>query len=67
MREDYLRGLNAREEGAWKAFYDEYYSALCAYACKFVGNAEDAEDVVQETCVRVWESNRVFATMKECA
>ena len=46
MREDYLRGLNAREEGAWKAFYDEYYSALCAYACKFVGNAEDAEDVV---------------------
>ena len=65
MGEDYLSGLNAREEGAWKAFYDEYYSALCAYAAKFVGAAEDAEDVVQDTCVRIWESGKVFATKRE--
>ena len=67
MGENYLQGLNAREEGAWKAFYDEFYSALCAYAGKFVGTAEDAEDVVQETCVKIWESNRVFASMRELA
>lgn len=67
MREDYLRGLNAREEGAWKAFYDEFYSALCGYACKFVRVPEEAEDVVQETCVKIWESSQVFATMQEFA
>ncbi len=65
MHEGYLQELNRREDKAWEAFYADYYVALCAYANKFLHIPSDAEDVVQETCVKIWESDNKFATMKE--
>ena len=61
MCEDYLQGLNQRKDSAWKAFYTDYYSALCAYACKFLKISTIAEDVVQETCVKIWEGKNEFS------
>ena len=68
MQEDYVQGLNERREEAWRAFYEDFYSSLCAYARRYVGSAEEAEDVedvVQETCVKVWESKRRFTNREE--
>lgn len=65
MGGDYLQELNQRKDQAWEAFYADYYVALCAYANKFLHSPLDAEDIVQDTCVKVWESDRVFVTMKE--
>ena len=65
MHKDYLEELNRREDRAWEAFYNDYYVALCADANKFLHVPSDAEDVVQDTCVKIWESDNKFATMKE--
>lgn len=65
MCKDYLQGLNQRKDSAWKAFYTDYYSALCAYACKFLKISTIAEDVVQETCVKIWEGKNEFRNMQE--
>ena len=62
---NYLQELNQREDKGWRAFYSDYYVALCSYANRFLRIPSDAEDVVQETCVKIWESDNKFATMKE--
>ena len=35
--------------------YDMYYRVMVNYAQKFLDRQEDAEDVVQETFVRLWQ------------
>ena len=50
-----VRDLNAGREEAMKYLYAAYYASLCRFARTFVRSSEDAEDIVQQLFIRIWE------------
>lgn len=43
------------EEDSFEILFNHYYSKLCTYATIFVKYPDVAEEIVQETFIRVWE------------
>ncbi|MCA6079216.1 RNA polymerase sigma-70 factor [Fulvivirga sedimenti] len=43
------------DRAAFEGLFHEYYTGLCHYAFKYIRDAEDAEEIVQDTFVRFWE------------
>ena len=43
-----LRGVNDKDEKAWKSVFIYYYAALCSYADRIIKDTVVAEDLVQE-------------------
>jgi RNA polymerase sigma-70 factor (ECF subfamily) len=64
---EYLAALNRKEARAWECFYRDYYASLCAYVCRFVKDHDRAEDIVQETLINVWRSDRAFYRERDLA
>ena len=52
--------INERDDGAWKVLFQCFYPALCCYAENYVDNSCEAEDIVQETFVKIWHKQVVF-------
>ncbi|HKW61063.1 MAG TPA: sigma-70 family RNA polymerase sigma factor [Candidatus Acidoferrum sp.] len=50
----------SRDANAFEAFYRENAGRLCAYLRQIVGNAQAAEDVMQETFTQIWRSPNGF-------
>ena len=42
------------DERAFQALFIDYYSVLVSFATKYIDNQEVAEDIVQDTMIRVW-------------
>lgn len=63
--EKFLEGFNKKDRKHWKQFYEDYYSALCAYINKFVKDNAASEDIVQDTFINIWNSQRIFPTEQE--
>ena len=61
--ENFLYGINTKQEKAWQYLYAEYYSPLCCYALKILKDREYAMDVVQGIIVRLWEADTYFEDM----
>lgn len=40
----------------FQKIFEDYYSELRAYACRITGNAEEADDVVEDTFVELWRN-----------
>jgi len=53
---DALARLARGEAGAFAVLFRRYYDALCAFAEGLVESADDAEEVVAEVFVRIWET-----------
>ena len=45
---------------AFESVYDRYSGTLYALLLRILGNAEDAQEVLQETFVKVWTNARMF-------
>jgi len=41
---------------AFRSLFDRYYTPLCSYAVTLVKFPEPAEEIVQETFIRIWEN-----------
>lgn len=54
---DLLDALRGGEQKAFEHLFRRYYPMLCAYAQRFV-ELEDAEEVVQEIMLQIWENRR---------
>ncbi|MBS1529308.1 MAG: RNA polymerase sigma-70 factor [Bacteroidetes bacterium] len=52
---------NLDDPNAFSACFREYYAALCYFAQRMLGDASDAEDVVEELFVRLWSRQQTFA------
>jgi RNA polymerase sigma-70 factor (ECF subfamily) len=50
----------SRDANAFEAFYRDNARRLCAYLRQIVGNAQAAEDVMQETFTQIWRSPNGF-------
>lgn len=50
-----LKGIKNNEKWALKKLYHTYYADLCRYCLRIVNNASDAEEIVQEVIINIWE------------
>lgn len=50
----------SRDANAFEAFYRDNAVRLCAYLRQIVGNAQTAEDVMQETFTQIWRTPNGF-------
>ena len=55
-----LRRIAAGDRDAFAEFYDRYSTLMFSVACKILNNSNEAEDVLQETCVQIWEKAERF-------
>lgn len=55
------------EAALMKALYDEHAAVLWRYALRLTGDASQAEDVVQETLLRVWQHPEVVGDAERSA
>ena len=58
--DEFLRRLRRHEQAAFHELVDQYSQALFRVAYSMVGNAADAEDVVQETFTAAFSGIRKF-------
>ncbi len=49
---------------AFEELYDRYSSTLYALLIRILGNAEDAQEVLQETFVKAWTSAKMFDALR---
>jgi RNA polymerase sigma-70 factor (ECF subfamily) len=54
LEEDFVRSLKEGDEKAFKSIFDQYYRPLTLFAAKYVGDVEEAKEVVQEFFIRLW-------------
>lgn len=57
---DLIIGINRKEEGAFHQLFFRFHSYLVVFAVRRVGEVGPAEDIVQDTFVSVWESDRRY-------
>jgi RNA polymerase sigma-70 factor (ECF subfamily) len=55
-----LQRVGARDLSAFAEFYDKYASLLFSIASRILHDASEAEDVLQETFVQIWEKADSF-------
>ncbi len=60
-----LKAVNRKDPDGWELFYEQYYAALCTFVANILKQQEDAEDLVQDIYIAVWEGNRTFSDIKE--
>ena len=54
--ETYIAGIAAGEKSAVSELYEETKTAVYGFALSIVKNASDAEDVLQDTYVKIWSA-----------
>jgi RNA polymerase sigma-70 factor (ECF subfamily) len=55
---DLVQGLNEGDEKAFRFIFDLYYRPLTIFAIKYVGDIEEAKEIVQDFFVRLWSRHR---------
>ncbi len=50
-----LQAVAAGNRLAFRNLYGVHLDGLCRYACLFVASTEEAEEIIQEVFVRIWE------------
>src|SRR6476659_7248701 len=57
---DLLRRAAAGDSSAVLALYDRHAGVLMALATRVLGSRDEAEEVVQESLIRVWQEARSY-------
>lgn len=56
--------FNKGNPKSFSSIFNIYYSALCFFAERMILNREDAEDIVEESFVKLWKLHANFETMQ---
>jgi RNA polymerase sigma-70 factor (ECF subfamily) len=48
--------VNQRSEASFEGLFNTYYEALTNYAYTFMNNSDEAEDIVQQVYINLWEN-----------
>lgn len=57
---DLLKRVNRKDEQAWRVFFRSYYDSLFHHALRILGDEKEAEDVVQELFIALWNNGIVL-------
>ena len=52
---EYVAGLRAGDAHAYEAVFREYHARLCSFACSYLQNRSEAEEVVQDLFLALWQ------------
>lgn len=63
MNLEFTHILKTDAQKAFGILYKEHYKPLCWYALRFVDNATDAEDIVQNTLSSLWAKREALETV----
>ncbi|HTJ11907.1 MAG TPA: RNA polymerase sigma-70 factor [Dinghuibacter sp.] len=63
--EELARLISQGDPEAFRALFVAYFPILCRYAEKYLGDTTLAEDVVQETFIKVWKNRGTYPTAPE--
>lgn len=55
-----VAALNAGDEQMFEQLFRHYYKMLCGYAGSFINDADDAEDIVQQVMITIWEKRNTL-------
>lgn len=58
----FIEAINRQEPKAYQTLYRLYYRALVNYAMRFISKQDEAEDVVQDLFVSMWNKKIQFAS-----
>ena len=60
----FLPAVARGDVSAFEALYDRYSSTIYALLLRILGNADDAQEVLQETFVKAWTSAKMFDAVR---
>lgn len=64
MEEDfYIDGLHQGNEQVFKRIFEKYHTRLCYFARSLLPFSSDAEDVVQDAFVKLWQKKADFHSL----
>ncbi|NSL88860.1 RNA polymerase sigma-70 factor [Chitinophaga sp. Mgbs1] len=55
--DEVLRGLQARDRAVFARVYEHFYPVLFATACKYLKDRAQAEEVIQDVFLKLWEKD----------
>ncbi len=58
MNEQIISRIIEDDASAYEKVFHEYYSGLCRYALRFVRDPDQAEELVQDTFVKIWQRRK---------
>ena len=50
-----INGIKKGDKAAFECIYKEYYVSLCVFAARITGNQEEAEEIVQNIIITIWD------------
>ena len=59
-----IRAMVAGDESAYRKLLDRHLPSLSNYVMRMMGNTADADDIVQETLIRLWTRGHQFSFKK---
>ena len=62
LNPDILIDFKKGDPHAFTSFFHIHYRPLCYFAAQLVGNHQDAEDIVKDTYVKLWQKHTDFET-----
>ncbi len=57
---EFIEGINKKQPTAYQELFRSFYRYLVVYATRYIGQQEEAEDVVQDVFLAVWESDKNY-------
>ena len=54
MKNQLIKAFQRGEEWAFRKVYEQFFSPLCIYAVKYVRDASEAQDIVQDVFAALW-------------
>jgi RNA polymerase sigma-70 factor (ECF subfamily) len=62
LNPDIITEFQQGDPHAFTFFFQLHYRPLCYFASQLVGDQQDAEDIVKDTYVKLWQKHADFAT-----
>lgn len=61
----HIPDINQRNPKAWEQLFADFYAPLCVYIENKISNHEEAEDIVQETLMKIWQADTQFQSKEQ--
>lgn len=61
---EFLEGINTHKIESYKLLYQRFYKPLVLYVMDYIDDVSEAEDIVEDMVVKLWESDVQFESMQ---
>lgn len=58
-----INQINAKQKEGYEFLYKNFYASLCNFSAHFLEKKEEAEDIVQDLFLKLWQGNSTFESI----